>query len=220
MKKFYPVTILAVFILFFSSCSASNPFARKVYEEQKKGRDLSNKLFIVKKDGEKITAKRLQYQTRTSFFPTSYVNDKAVSADGKKINSGDYVAIQTAYAYKILYYPENSDQSSTGVYINRLRFGKINLYHYEYTARVKNNWQRKKIHHQYLFQTDNNTVQQLDAKNFKMALKNNQLAYDKFEQFFPSGEIPETEPKKTLKCLLEVVDCYNQTSGDYLQVSR
>ncbi len=220
MKKLYTPVVLLSFIVLYTSCSVSKPFDRRVNQEQIKGRESNDQLFIVKKDGEKIIAKKLQYQTRTSLFPSAIVNDKAVAVDGKKIGFGEYTAIQTSYAYKILYYPEDTSTTPARIYINRLRYGKISLFHYEHSTSIKNNWQRKSVHHEYVFQKENGQPQPLNYENFADAVKDNSAATEQLKLLFPSASITVTGAQKTLKNLLEIVEFYNLPTTDYLQASR
>lgn len=220
MKKLFTPVVLLASIVLYTSCSVSKPFDRRVNQEQIKGRESNEELFIVKADGEKIIAKKLQYQTRTSLFPSATIANKAVAVDGKKIDFGEYTAIQTSYAYKILYRPEDSTGTTNSIYINRLRYGKINLYHYEQLGSVKNNWQRKTVYQEYVFQKENGQPKPLNYDNFAAAIKDNNAATDRLKLLFPSGSIPVTEAQKTLKNLLEIVECYNQPTTDYLQASR
>ncbi|CAN5134616.1 hypothetical protein BH11BAC5_BH11BAC5_54140 [soil metagenome] len=220
MKTFHNLNFFIVLIFLSVSCTSSKPIAAKFNNEQRKGRDNSNQLFIVTNDGVKITAKKLQYQTRTSLFPTNNVNDKAVLLDGKKVEFGQYAAIQTSYAYKILYTPENSSPKSKGIYISRLRSGKINLFHYEYASTEKNSWQKRMVYHEYYFQKENGQPETLNFENFGDVIRDNSKACDMLVQLFPLGEIPKTDVKKTFKNLLAIVDLYNLPTTEYLQVHR
>lgn len=220
MKKFYNLSLLVAVILFATSCITSKPYAAKFNQEQKKGRDTSNEVFVVKKDGEKITGKKIKFPAKIAMVESPEPTEQWVAVDGKKIDFGQYEAVQTPSVYKALYHPAKNDQFPNVVYMNRLRFGKINLYHYEYRGSTEFSYQSKPLYHAYVFQKENGNSEALDYARFADAIRDNSAALDRFKQLFPSGSIPKNKVETTLKNLTEVAELYNQTNIDAMQVSR
>ncbi|MDB5279836.1 MAG: hypothetical protein JWR61_4791 [Ferruginibacter sp.] len=219
MKTFQQLVLPLVLALMTVSCMAPKQMASQMKEELKKGRDISSGLFIIKTDGEVVEAKKISYQHRSPLFKSAALVDKAVIADGKKINPGQYEAIQTAKAFKILYFPEDKGEICKGIYINRLRFGKISLYHYESVLPVSHSYQTKHLAQNYVFQKENGRPVPLDYKAFLKAVKDNRTALNKLKELFPSGSIPTDNGKQTLKDLTTVAEIYNHTETDPLNVS-
>jgi hypothetical protein len=219
MKAIQQLILSLVLAVFTVSCMAPKQMATQLKEEHKKGRDTSYGLFIIKTNGEVVAAKKISYQHRSPLFKSSNITDKAVIADGKKINAGQYEAIQTEKAFKILYFPEDKGEICKGIYINRLRFGKISLYHYESVMPVSRSYQTKHFAQNYVFQKENGRPVPLDYQAFVKAVKDNKAALNKLKELFPSGSIPTDNAKQTLKDLTAVAEIYNHTEIDQLNVS-
>ena len=143
-----------------------------------------------------------------------------MAVDGQKIRYGQYDAVQTKKAYQILYNPGQPDKYPYGIYINRIRSGKIDLY--EYQPLKSNNDKNKKLpYHVYVFKKNKGEAVVLDFATFTDALTDNQAALDKFKQLFPLGStIPENDIASTLIKLTAVTDLYNGTNTDSSQASR
>jgi hypothetical protein len=220
MKTFQKLLLpLAFALLTASSCMAPKQITTQLKQEQKKGRDTTGDLFIIKTDGEVVTAKKLSYKHRPLLFKGAEPEEKTVVADGKKINHGQYEAVQTANAFKILYFPENKGEICKGVYINRLRFGKISLYHYESMLNTNHSYKTKRFVQNYVFQKENGRPEPLDYKAFLKAIKDNRIALNKLKELFPDGSIPADNAKQTLKDLTTIAEIYNQTNTDPVNVS-
>lgn len=220
MKTFQKLAFPIVTGLLMASCVASKPFASEFKNEQKKGRDTTNALYVVKTDGEVVTAKKITYQYKMPLFRHGQLSVHSVVADGKKISFGKYQAVQTANVFKKLYYPESSNQFCDGIYINRLRFGKINLYQYEYVGETAYKYQTKPSYHDYVFEKESGKPASLDYQSFAEAIKDNSAVFEKFKQLFPGNTIPTTDVVQTLKKLTVITELYNQTSIDAMQASR
>jgi hypothetical protein len=220
MKKFYNLSLFVAVILFATSCITSKPYAAKFNQEQKKGRDTSNEVFVVKKDGEKIAGKKIKFPGKIALVQSPEPSEQWVAVDGKKIEFGQYEAVQTSSVYKALYHPAKNDQFPNVVYMNRLRFGKISLYQYEYRGSTEFNYQTKPLYHAYVFQKENGKPEALDFARFADAISDNSVAFERFKQLFPSGSIPKSQVATTLQNLTEVAELYNQTSINTMQASR
>jgi hypothetical protein len=229
MKTSTSILSLAIAGIFATSCMAPKPFATKFKKEQKIGKDSSDtKVFLVKKDGEKITGKKLTYSNRFRFLKKVNPNEEWVAVDGRKISFGDYDTIQTAAAFKILYEPKPADTVTTAedektanqIYVNRLRAGKMNLYHYETVDTSIALRTRKRIVHEYVFQKENGSPARVDYYTFADAIKDNSLAFEKFKQLFPTERIPTSTVLSTLKNLTLIADLYNKTNSGSMQASR
>jgi hypothetical protein len=134
---------------------------------------------------------------------------ETVSLDGQIVNYADYELIQTEKAYRILYYPESNEKERKGIYINRLRFGRLNLYHYEDQAPRKYNYQTVKYRHEYVFQIGHGKLSPLNYNSFENAIGDNKTALAKLAELFPTGSIPKTNKENILNCILEITDIYN-----------
>jgi hypothetical protein len=219
MKTFEQLILPLALTLLTVSCMSPKQMTSQLKEEHKKGRDTSYRLFIIKTDGEVVAAKKINYQLRSQLFKSMHQEEKAIIADGKKMNPGQYEAIQTAKAFKILYFPEDKGEICKGIYINRLRFGKISLYHYESVLPGSRSYQTKHLVQNYVFQKENGRTVPLDYKAFMKAVKDNRRALNKLKELFPSASIPTGNAKQTLKDLTTVAEIYNRTEIDPLSVS-
>jgi hypothetical protein len=229
MKTTTTILSLVLVGIFATSCMTPKPFAAKFKQEQKIGKASSSaKVFLVKKDGEKITGKKLTYSNRFRFLKKINPNEEWVAVDGRKISFGDYDSIQTTKAFKILYEPQQIDTATTTeeeanagqFYINRLRAGKINLFHYETVDTSISMHSRKRFVHEYIFQKENGKSATVDYTSFADAIKDNRIAFEKFRQLFPANSIPKTDVPGTLKNLIKITDLYNKTNIDSMQASR
>ncbi len=229
MKTIKPTVSLALIIFLATSCMTPKPFANQFKKEQKVGRDSSSsKVFLVKKDGEKIAGKKITSSTRFRLLKKINPNEEWVTVDGRKISFGDYDTIQTTTALKVLYAPQPTnivikaaDESNMEqIYVKRLRAGKINLYHYEATDSSISLHSRKRFVHEYVFQKENGTIAKVDYHAFADAIKDNTLAFEKFKQLFPGESIPTNDVLSTLKNLTLIADLYNKTNGGSMQASR
>jgi hypothetical protein len=219
MKTFQQLILPIALTLLAVSCKAPKQMASQLKEEHKKGRDTSYPLFIIKTDGEVVAAKKISYELKSPLFKSVRQEDKAIIADGKKMNPGQYEAIQTTKSFKILYFPEDKGEICKGIYINRLRFGKISLYHYESALPVSRSYQTKHFVQNYVFQKENGRPVPLDYNAFVKAVKDNRAALNKLKELFPSASIPTDNAKQTLKDLTTVAEIYNRTEIDPLNVS-
>jgi hypothetical protein len=228
MKTTTTILSLALVGILATSCMAPKPFAAKFKQEQKTGKDTSTaKVFLVKKDGEKISGKKLTYSNRFRFLKKINLNEEWVAIDGRKISFGDYDTIQTTKAFKILYVPQLADTAANAdtenenfVYISRLRAGKINLFHYETVDTTITTHSRKRFVHEYIFQKENGKSEIVDYASFADAVKDNSVALEKLRQLFPANRIPKTDVAGTLKNLTQIADLYNKTNIDGMQASR
>ncbi len=98
---------------------------------------------------------------------------------------------------------------SRSFFINRLRFGKINLYYYEHQG-LANGSDVRGDYHVYVFEKEMGNLKALDYDNFLNALSDNQVALQKFRDLFSKGKIPTFDEKGNLKKLIQVVDLYNK----------
>ncbi|CAN5280243.1 hypothetical protein BH11BAC5_BH11BAC5_31940 [soil metagenome] len=229
MKTIKPTLSLALIIFLATSCMTPKPFAGQFKKEQKAGRDSSTtKVFLVKKDGEKIEGKKLISSTHFRFLKKINLQEEWVTVDGRKISFGDYDTIQTAAAFKILFEPKTADKvikaedekDGNQIYVNRLRAGKINLYHYETFDTNTSLHTRKRFVHEYVFQKENGTLARVDYHAFADAIKDNSLAFEKFKQLFPEESITTNNVLSTLKNLTLIADLYNKTNSGSMQASR
>lgn len=210
MKKNITLILLITNAAFaFTSCMAPKPLASKFNLEQRKGRDTSNEIFIVKRDGEKITGKKLTSNHPSWFLHTAYQTQEAVAIDGQTVNFSDYELVQTNKAYRVFYQPEKNDSNAEGTYINRLRFGRLNLYHYEVAVPRKFNYQTVRYTHKYVYQIGHGKLCPLDYASFEKAISDNKEAVKKLGQLFPSGDMFNEDKMYTLNSLLEITDMYN-----------
>jgi hypothetical protein len=229
MKTIKPTLSLGLLVFLSTSCMTPKPFAGQFKKEQKAGRDnTTTKVFLVKKDGEKIIGKKISSSTHFRFLKKMNLTEEWVSVDGRKISFGDYDTIQTAVAFKILYEPKPADKvtmvedekSGNEIYLNRLRAGKMNLYHYETVDTNISLHMRKRFVHEYVFQKENGTLAKVDYHAFADAIKDNSLAFEKFKQLFPTERIPTNDVLSTLKNLTLIADLYNKTNSGGMQASR
>lgn len=222
MKTNFNLSLLTASILLFAtSCMAPKPLAGKFNSEQKRGRDTTEGIFIVKKDGEKISGKKITTSHKMELLQTAKPVEESVAINGETVKFADYELVQTSKAYRALYYPEQSEKNCNGIYISRLRFGKISLYHYEAQAPVKFNYQQKRFYHEYVFQKADGRFQVVTYASFAKAIGDDKVALSKFKELFAEGRIQKSEIEKTLNGLLAVTELYNGTNNnDYLQASR
>jgi hypothetical protein len=217
LQKFNLSIALAVTL---TSCVATKPYADDFANEQKKGKDSTSDLFVIKKDGQKLAVKKLSYQHKLKIFPNGQPSEDGVVADGEKIKFGEYQAIQTSGAFKILYHPENDTRFSKGLYISRLRAGKISLYHYECMSTTSHTYQKKRLCHNYVFQKENGQTVWLDYQSFAEAIKDNSMATKKLKHLFPFKTIPNNDTEQTLANLTTLVELYNQSKVDAVNAVR
>ena len=88
----------------------------------------------------KIAGKKLEFSNLYAFKYKSEM--EWIAVDGKKVNYGQYNAIQTPSAYQMLYNPELPELYPYGIYASRIRSGKIDLY--EYQPLVAHDYREKK----------------------------------------------------------------------------
>jgi hypothetical protein len=217
MKRFYNLSLLMAVIFFATSCMTPKPFAGQFQHEKQKGKDTSAEVFVVTKDGEKIAGKKLQFSHAYAWKVKTEL--EWVAVDGKKIPYGKYEAVQTANAYQVLYNPGQPAKYPYGVFIDRIRFGKINLY--EYQPLKANDGRNKKVpDHEYVFQKHNGKTELLDYNSFALAISDNIAATQKLKELFPAGIIGKSDVAKTLKNLTEVAEIYNAVNAGSPQVSK
>lgn len=229
MKTIYNIPAFLLIAFFATSCKTPKPFAARFKQEQRLGKDTSTNIFLVKKDGEKITGKKLRYSNSFRLLKRIDPVEQWVAVDGRKISFGDYDTIQTPNAFKILYTiqpdtaqsaADEDDEEATVFYINRLRAGKISLYHYETDDTTAAAYKRKNVFHEYIFQKYNGKSEVLEYAAFADAISDNHAAVEKLKQLFPSGSIPKKKVLQTLKNLTTIADLYNNTTTGSTQVSR
>ena len=217
MKKFNNLSLLIAVILFAASCMTPKPFAAQFKHEKQKGKDTSAEVFVVTKTGEKITGKKLQFSHAYAWKVKS--EQEWIAVDGKKIAYGQYEAVQTPNAYHILYNPGEPSKYPYGIFVNRIRFGKINLFEYE--PLKANDYRNKTMpYHEYVFQKYNGKSEALDYNSFADAISDNSAAVEKLKELFPSGIIQKTDVAATLKNLTTVAEIYNAGNAGSPQASK
>ena len=204
-------------IFFGTSCMAPKQFASQFHHENQKGKDTSAEVFVVTKGGEKIAGKKLQFSHAYAWKVKSEL--EWVAVDGKKIAYGNYEAVQTPDAYYVLYNPGEPAKYPYGVFINRIRFGKINLYEYE-PLKATDNRNKKAAYHEYVFQKYNGKSEALDYNSFADAISDNKAAIEKLKELFPSGTIEKSDVAKTLRNLTRVAELYNAGNVGSPQVGK
>ena len=219
--------LTASILLFAASCMAPKPLAGKFNQEQRKGRDTTSSVFVITQDGNKITGKKLidkhnaEQQKEQEQQQAAAAADSSAAANAPMAKFASYQMVQTSKAFNVLYFPEQDDKNCDGVYISRLRFGKLSLYHYEQQVPLKYKYQKKRFYHEYVFQKADGKLQGVTYENFEDAISDDSTALNRFRELFPTCTIPKKQIEKTLSALLEVTELYNNANNDvYVQASR
>ena len=126
-----PYLFLIVLIFLISSCVSNKGFERPFLKEQLLGKEPGEKVFVIKKDGERVTGKVITF----SNFSIWKVKQKEywVAIDGKKINLVDCESYQEPEAFLYQYDKTLFNEvipNSPYRFMRRLRSGKINLFYY------------------------------------------------------------------------------------------
>lgn len=194
------LTFACLFIFTLFSCVTEKSFYRDFKKEELVGKTPNEKVFIIKKNGEKISGEKLSY-SKYSVWRIQQKEDW-IAVDGKKVNTEDIQAIQKEEGFMRYY-----DESKTSrVLVTRLRYGKINLYDYtgvSYSGNIKD------YYHLYVFEKGDNILRPLYFESFANAISDNPDVLQKFKQLFPKSKVLASDEKGNLKGLITVVDLYN-----------
>ena len=194
----------SLFVVCLFSCVTEKSFYRDFNKEALVGKVPNEKVFIIKKNGEKISGEKLTY-SKYSMWRVQQKEDW-IAVDGKKVNTVDIQAIQTPEEFRKFYQESKTSIRS----VTRLRYGKINLYTYVVSAPMAGG--QKDVrgdYHEYSFEKGDDILRSLYYDSFINAIKDNPDALLKFKQLFPSGKIKMYNEKGNLKGLIAVVDFYN-----------
>jgi len=185
MKLF--ISFTSLYLLFnLSSCVTFKQFDN----EAKKGRSPEYNVFVQKKDGQKIVGDKF---SQSSVWSSGYW----IAVDGVKVDN--YNAYQNEKAYYIL--------TDVAGWVQRLRYGKINLYYYD-DVKTDINGKHPDFTAKYVFEKEKGKFEKLTYESFANALQDNPEAAAKFKQLFPHDKIPKDE-KGNLNNLIAVVEAYN-----------
>jgi len=185
IKHFLSVTTLSL-LLTLPSCVTFKQFD----VEAKKGRSPEYAVFVQKKDGQKIVGNKF---SQSSVWSAGYW----IAVDGVKVDN--YNVYQNEKAYYVL--------TDVAGWVQRLRFGKINLYYYD-DRKTDMNGKHPDFTAQYVIEKEKGKFEKLTYENFTGAIQDNPEATAKFRQLFPRGKIPKDE-KGNLYNLIAVVEAYN-----------
>lgn len=204
--KIAKLPILVGLFFLIHSCATNKSFVKSFELEQQFGKEPGSNVFVIKKNGHKVEGKKLTY-SHTSIWRVKQL-ENWIAVDGQKIQDSEYEIIQTEKAYRHLYFPGNSLFGSP-FFINRLRYGKINLYYYEHIA-LANGKDVRGDYHVYVFEKEKGKMIALDYDSFSIALSDNQDALRKFRQLYPKGKIAIFNEKGNLANLILVTELYNK----------
>lgn len=193
MKKLNFILFAGVLFL-FSSC-----VVRKTYTTEEKKMKIGNDVFVIKKNGEKISG--------TKFSEPSIWNGKAdwIKIDEKKIDGNEIVAFQNKDAYFVKF-----EKSGDHFWIRQLKRGKINLYYYDVLNALPSQTNTNPQQH-FVFQKGSEQLSESSISEIAKMLKDNQAAYTRFVSQFGS-EDRVLFPKQLQmhpKVLMEAIDIYN-----------
>lgn len=194
------LAFVCLFIVCLLSCVTEKSFYRDFNKEALVGKVPNEKVFVIKKNGEKISGEKLTY-SKYSIWRVQQKEDW-IAVDGKKVNNEDIQAIQTNDEFKKFY----KDSKNMVRSVTRLRFGKINLYTYvdvSYSGNIKD------YYHLYVFEKGDDILRPLYFESFANAISDNPDVLQKFKQLFPKSKVLASDEKGNLKGLITVVDLYN-----------
>lgn len=192
------------FLFSIISCVTTKQFKAPFKEEQIKGRDTKNEVFVETKSGERIVGDKITYSNTGSGNKKQYWT----TIGNRKIKSDEVAYTQTDGVFKArAHSAEYSD-----IEVTRLRAGKINLYYFEHPAMITgpNTYDVRGAYHIYYFEKQKGHCEPLYFDTFSKALSDNSEALRKFSQFFPKSKIPMFDENGNLTKLLSVVDFYNK----------
>lgn len=191
----FALPLVLMFLL--NSCVTTQTYTR----EEKKMKVDNQSVFVIKKDGKKISGNKIKVLFRTS----------SIKIDDQEINIDDLIAYQDKTAY---YAKFTTDKKNT--WVKQLKRGKINLYYYEVysynkiyqgTKLVSDN--KNDTH--FVFNKGNEQLLELSITDIALLLKNNKNAYNKFTDTF--GEKDHILFPKQLqnhpKVIFDAIDIYN-----------
>lgn len=192
-------SIIITFALY--SCKTTKEFYKDFNAESLTGREPNADVFIVKKDGTKISGHQLTH-SKTSAFNTNEQKEWT-AVDGQKVIDKEIEVVQSEKAYSALY---RRKRDKAEWMVDRLRYGKISLYTYEETATdhdVRGNY------HLYVYQKGNESLDEVTFNNLMNAVSDNPVASQKLKELYPNSKIPLHNEKGNLRNLIAIVELYN-----------
>jgi hypothetical protein len=200
------LSVLIGLFLLIHSCATNKSFVRNFEMESKFGKEPGSDVFVIRKNGQKVEGKKLTY-SHSSIWRVEQ-KENWIAVDGQKIQDSEYEIIQTEKAYRHLYFPDDT-RFGRPFFINRLRYGKINLYYYQHNA-LANGKDVRGDYHVYVFEKEKGKLISLDYDSFSNALSDKKDALRKFSQLYPKGKIPTFSEKGNLANLIQVTELYNK----------
>ncbi len=203
MKSIILLALMAT-VCSLSSCVTEKGFYKPYNEEALAGREPNSEVFIIDKNGKKISGHELT-TSKSSVWKVDKNSWTAV--DGQKVNDDDIIVVQSNKSYQEKYFKSKYSYQ----YAERLRYGKISLYTYVETADISNG--QKDVrgdYHVYVFKKGYGDLQELTFKNFSNSISDNPEALQRFKSLYSNGRIPVHNEKGNLKNLIEVTELYNK----------
>ena len=206
MKKRNTTSCIVVLLILLSSCVTTKQFERDFNKASLEGREQGKEVFILTKSGEKYEGKVLTFSKWSQWKAKQKENWVAV--DGKQVDRKDIEAIQNQYSYKAFFQRSDYEKGST-IPVNRIKFGKINLYYYTHEPLGLKADDVRGSYHVYVFEKEKGKLQELNFASFSNAINDNPAAIKKFNESFPKAVIPRFGEKKNLESLIAVLEIYN-----------
>jgi hypothetical protein len=192
------ISIFLIGILF----SISACITVKTYTDEEKKMKIGDKVFIIKKDGEKISGEKISY-------PPAFGFSKWLKIDGQKIQDSNISAYQDKHGYHIKF-----GNPFNWVWVIQLKRGKINLFHFE-SLRQRfadaANPSHFETEEHFVFQKDGGQLYESSIGKLAEFLQDKPEAYNKFISQFGGKDLIffSKELIKHPKVLFEVIDIYN-----------
>jgi len=201
-------TLVYILALLFSisSCVTTKQFHQDFHKAALEGREPDKEAIIITKSGEKFEGKELTYSKFNKMRAKQIENWVAI--DGKKINKAEIAVIQNKYSYTAFFQRPDLPKGEI-ITVDRIRFGKINLYCYAHEPLGVNQDDVRGLFHVYVFEKEFGKLVQLNFWNFSEAIKDNPAALKKLKELFPKSEVPRFKEKMNLEGLTAVTELYN-----------
>jgi hypothetical protein len=200
MKRMMLITI-SVFV-FFMSCTTTAGLDKQ--RASYKGKEPGNEYFVIKTNGERITAAKINRPKVGNHY-----NDRLI-VDGVKIDGWDVFAYQNEEGYFVWYNDPKPTRYWKGTWLKRLRKGKMNLYYEGSEGTTPTSGLPTASSINYYFEKEKGQYIYLTFESFSSALKDNPAALQEFRKLYPKGWLNKDKVQTNIENLPHVVEMYNQ----------
>lgn len=195
MKK--KIVTLCIICFYLVACT---PAKKSLGNEDqlRQGKESQGEFFIVKPNGEKVMASKIVPGGLGNF------GSFRLTVDGVKMYApADVIAYQGEDGYNVFRSDPKPTKYWKGIWITRLRTGKMNLY-YSPTRSKDLNLDF------YYFEKEKGKYVGIDYETFSAALQDNPSALEEFRKLFPKRKVNNFDIHHNMDKITKVVDLYNR----------